>query len=33
MRAVAFDQEAALAQGISVGRVFAVAWASGAALA
>ena len=26
MRAVAFDQEAALAQGISVGKVFAVAW-------
>jgi branched-chain amino acid transport system permease protein len=33
MRAVAFDQEAALAQGISVGRVFAIAWASTAALA
>jgi branched-chain amino acid transport system permease protein len=33
MRAVAFDQEAALAQGISVGRVFAVAWGSSAALA
>jgi branched-chain amino acid transport system permease protein len=33
MRAVAFDQEAALAQGISVGKVFAVAWASSAALA
>ena len=33
MRAVAFDQEAALAQGISVGRVFAIAWGSGAVLA
>jgi branched-chain amino acid transport system permease protein len=33
MRAVAFDQEAALAQGISVGRVFAIAWAAAAALA
>ena len=33
MRAVAFDQEAALAQGISVGRVFAVAWGVSAALA
>jgi len=33
MRAVAFDQEAAMAQGISVGRVFAIAWAAGAALA
>ena len=33
MRAVAFDQEAALAQGISVGRVFAIAWASTAVLA
>ena len=33
MRAVAYDQEAALAQGISVGKVFAVAWASSAALA
>ena len=33
MRAVAFDQEAALAQGISVGKVFAVAWGAGAALA
>ncbi|MGD9701307.1 MAG: branched-chain amino acid ABC transporter permease [Acidimicrobiia bacterium] len=33
MRAVAFDQEAALAQGISVGRVFAVAWGASAALA
>jgi branched-chain amino acid transport system permease protein len=33
MRAVAFDQEAALAQGISVGRVFAIAWGAAAALA
>ncbi len=33
MRAVAFDQEAAMAQGINVGRVFAMAWALGAALA
>ena len=33
MRAVAFDQEAALAQGISVGRVFAIAWGASAALA
>jgi branched-chain amino acid transport system permease protein len=33
MRAVAFDQEAAMAQGISVGRIFAIAWAIGAALA
>ena len=33
MRAVAFDQEAALAQGITVGRVFAIAWGAGAALA
>ena len=33
MRAVAFDQEAAMAQGINVGRVFAIAWAAGAALA
>jgi branched-chain amino acid transport system permease protein len=33
MRAVAFDQEAALAQGISVGKVFAVAWGASAALA
>lgn len=32
MRAVAFDQEAALAQGISVGRVFAIAWGAGTAL-
>ena len=27
MRAVAFDQEASMAQGIRVGRVFAIAWA------
>ena len=33
MRAVAFDQEAAMAQGINVGRVFAMAWGLGAALA
>lgn len=33
MRATAFDQEAAQAQGINVGRIFAVAWAIGAALA
>jgi branched-chain amino acid transport system permease protein len=33
MRAVAFDQEAAMAQGIKVGRVFAIAWGAGAALA
>jgi branched-chain amino acid transport system permease protein len=33
MRAVAFDQEAAMAQGINVGRVFAFAWAAGAVLA
>lgn len=33
MRAVAFDQEAAMAQGINVGRVFAIAWALGVALA
>jgi branched-chain amino acid transport system permease protein len=33
MRAVAFDQEAALAQGIPVGRVFAVAWGASSALA
>ncbi|TDI54507.1 MAG: branched-chain amino acid ABC transporter permease [Acidobacteria bacterium] len=33
VRATAFDQEAALAQGISVGRVFAIAWAIGAGLA
>jgi branched-chain amino acid transport system permease protein len=33
MRAVSFDQEAAMAQGINVGRIFAIAWALGAALA
>ncbi|MDF2732149.1 MAG: branched-chain amino acid transporter permease [Desertimonas sp.] len=33
MRAVAFDQEAALAQGIPVGKVFAIAWAASSALA
>jgi branched-chain amino acid transport system permease protein len=33
MRAVAFDQEAALAQGIPVGRVFAIAWGASTALA
>ncbi len=33
MRATAFDQEAAMAQGISVGKVFALAWAIGAGLA
>lgn len=33
MRAVAFDQEAAMAQGISVARVFAMAWAAGMVLA
>ena len=33
MRAVAYDQEAAMAQGIKVGRVFAIAWAAGAVLA
>ena len=33
MRATAFDQEAAQAQGINVGRIFAIAWAIGAALA
>jgi len=33
MRAVAFDQEAAMAQGINVGRVFAIAWGLGVALA
>lgn len=33
MRAVALDQEASMAQGISVGRVFAIAWGAGAALA
>lgn len=33
MRATAFDQETALAQGIAVGRIFALAWMIGAALA
>ena len=33
MRAVAFDQEAALAQGVSVGFVFALSWAIAGALA
>ena len=33
MRATAFDQEAARAQGIIVGRVFSIAWAIGAVLA
>ncbi len=33
MRATAFDQEAARAQGIKVGTIFAIAWAIGAALA
>lgn len=33
MRATAFDQEAARAQGINVGRVFGVSWAIGAVLA
>ena len=33
MRAVAYDQEAAMAQGISVGKVFAIAWGAGAVLA
>jgi branched-chain amino acid transport system permease protein len=33
MRATAFDQETALAQGINVGRIFAIAWAVGALLA
>ncbi|MDH3294365.1 MAG: branched-chain amino acid ABC transporter permease [Acidimicrobiia bacterium] len=33
MRAVAFDQEAAMAQGINVGRVFAIAWIAGSILA
>ncbi len=33
MRAVARDQEAAMAQGIPIGRVFAIAWGAGAALA
>jgi branched-chain amino acid transport system permease protein len=33
MRATSLDQEAALAQGIDVGRVFSLSWAIGAALA
>nr|MDE0501452.1 branched-chain amino acid ABC transporter permease [bacterium] len=33
MRATAFDQEAARAQGINVGAIFAIAWAIGAVLA
>jgi len=33
MRAAAFDQEAALSQGVSVGRVFALSWAMAGALA
>lgn len=33
MRAAAFDQETALAQGVSVGKVFAVSWAIAAGLA
>lgn len=33
MRATAFDQEAARAQGINVGRIFSIAWAIGAVLA
>ncbi len=33
MRATAFDQEAARAQGINVGRVFSISWAMGAILA
>ena len=33
MQATAFDQEAAMVQGIKVGRVFALAWAIGAVLA
>jgi len=33
MRATAFDQETALAQGIPVGRVFSISWAVGGALA
>ncbi len=33
MRATAWDQEAARAQGISVGRIFATAWAIGAVMA
>jgi branched-chain amino acid transport system permease protein len=33
MRATAFDQEVAQAQGIGVGKMFAIAWGAGAALA
>lgn len=33
MRATAFDQEAAMAQGISAGRIFSIAWMLGAGLA
>ncbi len=33
MRATAFDQEAAMAQGIGVGKIFAMSWGIGAALA
>ena len=33
MRAVSFDQEAGMAQGINVGQVFAIAWAFGTGLA
>ncbi len=33
MRAAAYDQEAALAQGVSVGAVFALSWALAGALA
>lgn len=33
MRATALDQEAALAQGVNVGRIFSLAWAIGGALA
>lgn len=33
MRATAFDQEAAMAQGISAGRIFSVAWMIGSGLA
>src|SRR6185295_10072850 len=33
MRAASFDQEAALAQGVSVGAVFAMSWALAGALA
>ncbi|MPZ51860.1 MAG: branched-chain amino acid ABC transporter permease [Acidimicrobiia bacterium] len=33
MQATAFDQEAARAQGIQVGRIFSLAWAMGAAMA